>query len=273
MNPSLLALGASACYGLADFAGGFTSKARSAWAVVGWAQAIGVIVLAAGLIIVPAPGVRGQDLALGAVAGLAGVLGLNLLYRALASGVMAVVAPISAASGAVVSVGVGLLRGEVLGWWKVLGLGLAIGAVISVTWQPGEAHMDRRPVWMATAAGVFFGMFFVAMSFTSQSAGLWPLVPARAVSIALALSLAGGDRWPPVKDYMAWVVMTGLLDMLANVFMVLAAQRGPLSVVAVLGSLYPVFTVAAAVVYLKERPAPIQVAGVLMGIGAVVVLA
>lgn len=272
MNSSLLALGASACYGLADFAGGFTSKARSAWAVVGWSQAVGVIVLVGGLIVIPSPTVQGTDLVFGAVAGLAGVLGLNLLYRALASGVMSVVAPISAASGAVVSVGVGLLRGEGLGWWKVLGLGLAMGAVISVTWKPGEVHADRRPVWMAAVAGAFFGMFFVAMSFTSQSAGLWPLVPARAVSIALALSLAGGDRWPPVKDYVAWVVMSGFLDMLANIFIVLAAQRGPLSVVAVLGSLYPVFTVAAAVVYLKERPAPVQVVGVLMGIGAVVVL-
>ncbi len=273
MTPSLLALGSAVAYGLADFAGGFVTRTRSAWAVVGWSQAVGVVVLAGGLIMVPATSVGLQDLAFGALAGSAGVIGLNLLYRALATGVMSVVAPVSAATGAVFSVGVGLARGETLGGSQVLGIGLALGAVVAVTWQPSEVSVDRRPVWMAMAAGVFFGTFFAAMSFTSEAAGLWPLVPARTVSIALSLGLAGSDRWPPVKDYVRWILVSGVLDMLANVFVVLAAQRGPLSVVAVLGSLYPVFTVTAAVLYLKERPAPVQVAGVLLGIGAVVLLA
>lgn len=273
MNPSLLALASAVAYGLADFAGGFTAKSRSAWAVVGWTQLVGVVVLAGGLVVVPATSVGAADLAFGAFAGVAGMLGLNLLYRALASGVMSVVAPVSAAAGGVFSVCVGLLRGEALNPLQVVGITLAMAAIAAVTWQGPGRQVDRRPVWMALGAGVFFGSFFVAMSFTSEAAGLWPLVPARAASIGISLVLAGSDRWPPVAGYLRWVVSAGVLDMLANLFIVLAAQRGPLSIMAVLGSLYPVFTVVAAVLYLKERPRPIQAVGLVLAVGAVLLLA
>lgn len=273
MSASLLALGSAAAYGLADFAGGFSSKHRSAWAVVCWSQIIGLSVLAVGLLVIPSTAVEPADLLFGAVAGAAGVIGLNLLYKALASGVMSVVAPTSAASGAVFSLTVGLVRGETLGAWQVVGVGLVMVAVVLVTWQRNAGPVDRRPIWMAIAAGAFFGAFFAAMSFTHEAAGLWPLVPARASSITLSLVLAGSDRWPPVKDRFTWILVTGLLDMLANALIVLAAQRGQLSVVGVLGSLYPVFTVIAAILYLKERPLPIQVVGVVLGFGALLLLA
>jgi drug/metabolite transporter (DMT)-like permease len=273
VSASLLALGSAVAYGLADFAGGFSSKHRSAWAVVCWSQIIGLPVLAVGLLVIPSTAVEPADLVFGALAGVAGVIGLNLLYKALASGVMSVVAPTSAASGAVFSLTVGLVRGETLGVWQVAGIGLAMVAVVLVTWQRNVGPVDRRPIWMAMAAGAFFGGFFAAMSFTHEAAGLWPLVPARASSIALSLVLAGSDRWPPVKDRFAWILVTGLLDMLANTLVVLAAQRGQLSVVAVIGSLYPVFTVTAAILYLKERPLPVQVVGAVLGFGAILLLA
>ena len=45
----------------------------------------------------------------------------------------------------------------------------------------------------------------------------------------------------------------GVLDLLANLLFVLAASRGLLSVVGVLGSLYPVVTVILARIVLDER--------------------
>jgi drug/metabolite transporter (DMT)-like permease len=53
----------------------------------------------------------------------------------------------------------------------------------------------------------------------------------------------------------------------------MAVQRGPIGINAVLGSLYPVFTVAAAVIVLRERPSRMQTAGIALAVLAIVALA
>ena len=65
----------------------------------------------------------------------------------------------------------------------------------------------------------------------------------------------------------------GVLDLLANLLFILAAARGLLSVVGVLGSLYPVVTVILARVVLDERLSRAQARGVLITLVGVVALA
>ena len=50
------------------------------------------------------------------------------------------------------------------------------------------------------------------------------------------------------------VAVLGGLDMSANIAVALALQLGPVGINSVLSSLYPVFTVIAAIVLLRERP-------------------
>ena len=64
-----------------------------------------------------------------------------------------------------------------------------------------------------------------------------------------------------------------MFDLLANLLFVLAAGRGLLSVVGVLGSLYPAVTVVLARVVLHERLTRTQNAGVLVTLAGVVALA
>ena len=73
----------------------------------------------------------------------------------------------------------------------------------------------------------------------------------------------------------AWplVITTGAFDMAANVAIVLAVQRGPLGINAVLSSLYPVFTIIAAVIVLHERPTRIQRWAMALALGAILLLA
>jgi drug/metabolite transporter (DMT)-like permease len=65
----------------------------------------------------------------------------------------------------------------------------------------------------------------------------------------------------------------GLLDTAANALFVLASARGYLSIVSVLGSLYPVVTVLAAHVLLSERISWPQRVGVALALGGVAAVA
>ena len=66
------------------------------------------------------------DLALGAVAGLAGAAGIGCLYRGLSVGRASVVAPISAVGAAVMQVTWGLASGEDPGAVALVGVALSL---------------------------------------------------------------------------------------------------------------------------------------------------
>jgi drug/metabolite transporter (DMT)-like permease len=69
------------------------------------------------------------------------------------------------------------------------------------------------------------------------------------------------------------VILTGIFDACANIFFILAAQIGSLSVVGVLTALYPVGTIVLARFVLKEKVAVSQALGIILAITACVFLA
>ncbi len=130
MPAAVLALLSSLCWGTGDFLAGILSRKRSAYAVAGASQIVGLVLMA---IIVVVTG----DLAIGwgtyvwwaALASVAGLGGLVMFYLALASGRMGVVSPI-AALGVLVPLGVGLLSGEVPTNIQLIGILIAVVGVI-----------------------------------------------------------------------------------------------------------------------------------------------
>jgi drug/metabolite transporter (DMT)-like permease len=80
-------------------------------------------------------------------------------------------------------------------------------------------------------------------------------------------------KLPTAPAALGAIAAVGIFDLLANLLFVLAAGRGLLSVVGVLGSLYPAVTVVLARVVLHERLTPTQNAGVLVTLAGVVALA
>jgi len=274
---SLLAVLSSITYGTADFLGGLaTRRHANLVAVVVVSQAAGLILLLLALPLLPAASPAARDLLWGAAGGLAGSIGLALLYRGLAIGVMSVVAPVTAVCSLVLPVAAGLFMGERPARMAVVGVLLAIVAIvlISRTGQGEEARRATTGLPVAIASGIVIGVFLVCLERTGPLAGLWPLVPARAVSILL-FTLAGlvrRDALVPGRVAMPLVVGGGALDMAANVLYLVAVRQGPLGLVATLVSLYPASTLLLARMVLGERLRLVQHAGVACAAVAIVLI-
>ena len=273
----LLALGSAVVYGTSDFLGGLASRKASVFGVVALSQVAGLVALLALL-----PWLGGPtglaDLAWGAAAGIAGAAALVLFFRTLASGVMSVVAPVTAVTAAAVPVLAGLLGGERIGVWSAIGIALALIAVVLVSAEGGLAALRAaRPASIppALAAGAGFGIFFVLLDRTGDDTGLTPLVAARLASVALVIVLALLGRRPlrVGRTALPLVVLSGVGDMTANSLFLLATQaHSQLAIVGVLASLYPVSTVVLAQVLLREKLVPAQLAGLASAFAAVVLI-
>ncbi|SVB80934.1 uncharacterized protein METZ01_LOCUS233788, partial [marine metagenome] len=88
--------------GSADFLFGVAARRSGPLSVPLVGQVCGLVVLAASLVLVDAPEVRLEDLAWGALAGVAAAIAYMLFLAAMTAGQMSVVAPIAAATGATV---------------------------------------------------------------------------------------------------------------------------------------------------------------------------
>jgi uncharacterized membrane protein len=121
MASIVLALAASVSWGISDFLGGLTSRRLSVLSVLLISQSVGLaMVVPAVLASTQAP--VEVPARLSAIAGsLAGLIGIAALYRAIAVGVASIAAPISA-TGAVIPVAIGVLRGETTSSWQAIGV-------------------------------------------------------------------------------------------------------------------------------------------------------
>jgi drug/metabolite transporter (DMT)-like permease len=278
----VLALVSAVCYGAADFLGGVTAKRASTLAVVVVSQLAGLLILLAILPLLPPAVPARTDFLWGALAGVSGGGGVALLYRALAIGLMAMVAPTTAVCAVVIPVFVSVALGEQLAAARFGGIALAIVAIILVSQsndsgsgRSGETDERRKKAFvLAVLSGVAIGFFFVALARTSSQAGLWPLVAARTASVILFAVIAffttQSLRIPAA--ILGIVVAGGALDMLANLLYLVASRTGPLSVVVTLASLYPASTVLLARLVLHERLSARQWVGVGCALVAVAVI-
>lgn len=256
----LLGLGVAFTYGGADFLGGFTSKRSATGAVVFFGQSAGwVASLAFALLLGGDP--EGRDLLLGVGAGVAGVVGVTVLYRGLAVGRMGVVAPITAVVNALIPLAWGLGHGERPSAVAFVGVALALAAVVVIAHEPdpeGEpspAVSRGAQLLFGVAAGIGFGVALVCFAETSDSSGVWPGFAARCTTVpllALVLLVARRALVPHRADR-GLVALGGVLDASANAFQLLAVREGLLALVAPVSALYPAGTVLLARLVLHER--------------------
>lgn len=243
-------------------------------------QAVGLVGVAL-VVVLAAPERPGiGKLALAAVGGAAGIVALAAFYRGLAMGTMSIVAPISA-TGAALPVAAGLASGDSPSVVQGLGMALAFGGVLLAA---REQHDDaaraadaRRAVGLALVAATGFGIFLTLLKPAAEDGVAWALLAARTASVAVMIGIVLAVR-PPLGPALApltlgALVLVGAGDLGANALYATATGKGLLSVVAVLGSLYPVTTVLLARGILRERVRRIQEAGVGLVLAGVALIA
>lgn len=275
---ALLALLGALAYGCSDFGTSFAARRDRPEAVTLVVfVASGVAVMTA-VWFVDAPAVHGADLWWGAVAGVVGGIGFLVFIQAMAKGAMSVIAPLTAVISAATSAVFGLVAGERPSALNLLGIAfalVAIGLVSRPSTLPGAATASGVAILYAVLAGVGFGLFFVVLSYTEDDAGLWPLVPARVVSVSL-LVVINLVRYRGIRVERRSVpiaIGSGLVEATAVILLLLAVRRGPLAIAGVLGSLYPASTVLLAWWLLAERLGRTQKLGVALALVAVALTA
>ncbi len=273
MAAALLALGAAVLWGVANFQAGLLSRAYSVLTVLVVSRTVSLI---ASAVLVVALGIAVptfENFVIAVFAGILVTIGLAAFFRGLAVGTMSIVAPISA-TGAAIPVVFGLIFGDRPSSLQLIGIAFAVtGAVLASREQDHpEKSAKMLGVLLAVVAAITFGTFFVAIDIASEGGNiLWIILATRLFSlpmVAAAAKVRHVDLIAP-RPSLYKNVAIGLMEMVALIMFAEATTRGLLSLVGVLGSLYPVVTVMLASKFLNERISRYQwigVAGAMTGV-------
>jgi drug/metabolite transporter (DMT)-like permease len=278
MTAVLLAFASSVSWGVADFVGGLKSRTLPILNVLLPSQLTGLVLIGT-FVALRGEGAPGGDFAVfAALSALAGIVGLAAFYRALAIGNMGVVAPISACAG-IVPVVVGIATGDRPGPLQATGLALALGGVVLASREEvvggGPPRRTARGSGLAVLSALGFGLFFLAIDRASDADVPWAMLVNRATGVSLLIAATIVLR-PPFRASrrdIPVLVGIGMLDTAANAMYAVAATKGLVSVVSVLGSLYPITTVGLAAIVLRERPHRLAQFGVVTALLGVALIA
>lgn len=299
-------LGAAALWAAATLCSSRSSRMLGSRLVLGWVMIVGVIVGLPIALLSPGPStLEPSTLALLGLAGVCYVVGLQLTYAALRIGKVSIVAPIVATEGAVaalIAVGLGDRIGVVAGIMLAV---IATGVVLS-TLEPGRADVPagdfdlvadaidgppaadptvptatgerpidtRRAAALAVVAAFVFGVGLVA---AGKSAALvpvaWVALAARLVGIVgVVVPLVLQRRLRLTRAALPLVVIAGVGEVIGSMLSAWGSRES-IAITAVMGSQFAAFAAVAAYLLFGERLGRVQVAGVVLIVGGVTLLA
>jgi drug/metabolite transporter (DMT)-like permease len=238
------------------------------------------LVLLLGLAAVVGGDISHEAVFWGGLCGVSQAFGIWWFYAALGAGPISVVSPLTAILVAAIPVGVGLALGERPGALAAVGIVLALVAVVLVSREATDEDVTshkftKKVAWMTVGSGVAFGLNFVLIAQAPAEARLWPLVFARLAASVMVLVVAAitGNLAPPSGTPLRLALLAAVLDVAANIAMLLALHASLLSLAGVLMSLYPAATVLLAIVVLRERVTSWQAVGMVLALASVAMIA
>lgn len=272
MFAAALALAAAASWGVGDFFGGLKSRSLNPVAILIVAQPIGLTLLAI-WVAVRGQGPPGSSVLWACLAAVLGTTGLIAFYKGMAAGALSIVAPIAGA-GAAIPVIWGLAHGDHPSGYQELGFAAALTGVVLASFErrPEAARLAAGVGW-AVIAMLAFGAYYIPMHEASHGDFLWAAFVFRLTSTTLIAAAWLVLRPPSARRADLPVLASiGILDTGGNVFFAAASAKGLVSVVSILASLYPVFTVLLARAVLHERVHRSQELGIALALAGIVLI-
>ncbi|BCS97193.1 membrane protein [Desulfoluna limicola] len=273
-----LSLSLAACFGwgIADFLGGLKSRHLPTITVLTVSNIFGVAMIFALVCLRGTPLPDDPALWWAVAGGMTGIIAMFLLYKALAIGPMSIIAPISSL-GAILPLAVGLTTGDELSTLQCMGIPTAIAGTLLAVREKGEKKKRTtrsKGVWMALASAVAVGCFLIVMDRASAVDPYWSALIMRS-SYGVFLTPFVFVLRPPLnvgRLHLPGIITLGVVDALAGFAFAMATTVGMLSLVAVVGSLYPAVTILLSSVLLRERLLPTQYVGVSLALAGVVLI-
>jgi drug/metabolite transporter (DMT)-like permease len=271
----LLALGASASWGVSDFLGGLTSRRLTLVSVMAISTPIGLVVLGI-LMIVRWQAPPNATFALwAALTGSLGIVGVSALYKGLAVGRMGIVAPISATA-PLIPVAFGLARGERPSGVQGAGMALALAGVV-LAGREHDTAVGRRiasGVGLAVLAAVCFGVSLISLDEASNEDPYWAAFVLRITATVLVTLYVVVTRSPvrATRTLFPTLAALAVVDVSGTVLFSVATTKGLISVVSVIVSLFPVVVAFLARFTLHERLERVQLAGAASAIAGVALI-
>jgi len=269
---------AALCWGLATLASSRSSRVIGAPSTLAWVSLIGLAVALPGLVVdQPTAPVSTETLGWLLLAGLGYVLGLLLLYGAMARGPVGIAAPIASTEGAIAAV-IAVLAGEPASAGLAVALGVVVAGLLLTTLSRQDGGLARAGssfLPLCVGAALLLGLGLFGAGQVGEGAPLsWLVASGRVVGVVLvAVPLLAARRLRFDRSVLGWLLAAGVLEVAGYVAFGLGARDG-VAVTAVLASQFAVVTTLGAVL-MGERLERHRWAGigiVAVGVAAVAVL-
>jgi drug/metabolite transporter (DMT)-like permease len=260
-------LGAAAAWAIAILCSSRSTRMIGAASVLASVMVVGLTVTLPFVVVTGAPDLDTGTVALLLGAGISSVLGLSLIYTALRTGKVGIVAPIVATEGAIAAV-LAVLAGETIAAGTAVTLAvLVLGVVLSAAEREpedavGGSGVVGRAAALAVGASVAFGAGIYLIGRVSDDVPIpWAILPARLLGVlVITVPVLLSSRLRLTRPAVPYIVVGGIAEVAGLASFALGARHG-IAVSAVLASQFGALGAVAAYLLFGERLTRIQVAG------------
>ncbi|MGO1118888.1 EamA family transporter [Rhodovibrionaceae bacterium A322] len=270
------AAAAAAAFGAGDFLGGLAIRNENWRRVIAVAMGSGLLVMA-GATVATSQVTTDIPLWWCLFTGLNFFIGMSLLYSALAAGMMTSVAPITAAVAIAIPALVDAVTGTPLSALTIAGLVATIVSVVLLSGVAGQKKsraIPKQVLALALGAGTCLAFFYIGLERVEEAGGgLSGLTVVRGIALLLAIAVAmAGPKGRLLGRGNGLAFAAGILDGVANIFLLRAFESGGLAETSAVASLYPAATIFLAILFLRERPTQLQTFGLVLAIVSITLL-
>ncbi len=258
-------------WGSSSIFGARASRAHGALATTFWVQVVGLALIAPFALAGGVPDAPRGDWLLAVLAGVAYLGGAAAWTFAVRLGAVGIVTMLVATDGAIAATASALL-GEQIGLPVAAGLAVVVAGVLLAT-RPGQhARVTRAAVLLGLLGAVSFATVFVAGGRANGLELPWVLLVTRTVATVLLLPVALHQRSGVPRRGFRDVVLMAAADTAGYAFFLFGAEHS-VAIAAVIGAQYALVTVLISTVAFHERLSRIQMAGVVLTLGGVAIVA